>query len=314
MKGLRFLVLLGVGAVIKGLPMTLNINDSLLTFDPSESGPDSFLNVAEAFVADHGFHTGAGCVSNPSCVSALIVSQMKISSGIFLPNKYLDLVRRGLSGELHTSRLTRAADEALGFGGTAWPALATTMVPAGSLDSLRWMIETCVRENVPARNVLEAGVWRGGASIFAAAVLDTAIGDGGGDPWTVILADSFRGLPFPSSAMDSDEGWWWEQGLLKVPESEVVESFTRYLPHIPIFGDDAVFPSVEFQPRLSGRVFKGFVRDSMPRVCSSLPPPGTPRGDIAVLRIDLDMYEAYTDTSPSPTVSPLVDSWSWTTT
>ena len=269
-------------------------------FDPL-NGPYSYRAIANDFAALHGLHTDAGCTSDQSCtVSSRIVDQMERLSGVSspVPNPYLDLLLRGLSGELHTTRLSQAANKALGFK-SVWPALATTMVPAVSLEGLRWMIETCVRDNVPARNIFEAGVWRGGSIIYSSAVLDEAIGGTAtgavADPWTVIICDSFRGLPLPSSPLDADDGWWWQQGLLKVPESEVLEAWTRYLPHIPIFGSDAVYPDVESRPRLSARVFKGWVRESMPRVNSSLPPPGTPQGDIAILRIDLDMYEAYTD-------------------
>ena len=80
------------------------------------------------------------------------------------------------------------------------------------------MVETVVAEGVPARVVLESGVWRGGASIFGAAVLEEALaapgarsggggGGGGGGGWAVVLCDSFRGLPL-TSLEGEDTDWW----------------------------------------------------------------------------------------------------------
>ena len=91
-------------------------------------------------------------------------------------------------------------------------------------------------EGVAATNILEAGVWRGGASLYAAAVLRRSLarraavtsssssaaaavgaataGSLESLPWTVVLCDSFQGLPLPSSPEDSS--WWWSQAKLKV--------------------------------------------------------------------------------------------------
>jgi O-methyltransferase len=46
------------------------------------------------------------------------------------------------------------------------------MIGAVGLRNIRWVLETVIRDNVPG-DFLEAGVWRGGASIFARAVLDS---------------------------------------------------------------------------------------------------------------------------------------------
>jgi hypothetical protein len=89
-------------------------------------------------------------------------------------DNYLNLLLSSIKGKFHTRRLNDAANTALGFP-SHWPALIVSMVDEHALESLRWMLETAVLEGLPARTVLEAGVWRGGTAIFSAAVLKQAL-------------------------------------------------------------------------------------------------------------------------------------------
>ena len=72
------------------------------------------------------------------------------------------------------------------------PGYAHTMIGMRRLDSLQACIETVLRENVPG-DLIETGVWRGGACIFMRAVLAA---NGVADR-RVFVADSFEGLPAP---------------------------------------------------------------------------------------------------------------------
>ena len=54
--------------------------------------------------------------------------------------------------------------------GVDWPPLAETMIGLKRLDHLQSVIETILHEDIPG-DLLEAGVWRGGATIFMQAVL-----------------------------------------------------------------------------------------------------------------------------------------------
>src|SRR5437762_801966 len=54
--------------------------------------------------------------------------------------------------------------------GTDWPSLAHTMIGARRLDHLHQCCETVIGEGVPG-DLIETGVWRGGACIFMRAVL-----------------------------------------------------------------------------------------------------------------------------------------------
>lgn len=152
--------------------------------------------------------------------------------------------------------------------GLDWPATALTMVGRQRLRSLRETIESVLDEGV-AGDLIEAGVWRGGASIFARAVLAAR----GVTDRKVIVADSFEGLPPPDPAYPID-GYsmlhTYEQ--LAVSLEEVRANFDRF----GLLDDQVVF-------------LKGWFRDTMPLVASP---------QLAVLRLDGDLYES--------TIDPLV--------
>jgi O-methyltransferase len=72
------------------------------------------------------------------------------------------------------------------------PGEAETMVGLKRLDNLQSCITDVIQRGVPG-DLLEAGVWRGGAVIFMRGVLE-AYGDADRVVWA---ADSFQGLPQP---------------------------------------------------------------------------------------------------------------------
>jgi O-methyltransferase len=78
--------------------------------------------------------------------------------------------------------------------GRDWPLNALTMVGLRRLDDLQSCVETVVREGVEG-DLIEAGSWRGGASILMRATLDAL----GADERTVWVADSFQGFPAPEA-------------------------------------------------------------------------------------------------------------------
>jgi O-methyltransferase len=147
--------------------------------------------------------------------------------------------------------------------GLDWPVHAETMVGLRRLDNLHECIRTIIRDNVPG-DLVETGVWRGGASIFMKGVL-TAYGETR-DLW---LADSFEGLPAPDEAnFPSDKGWRFDKAswYLAVSEDQVRENFKRY---------ELLDEHVKF--------VKGWFRDTL----GSLPV-----SQISLLRLDGDLYES----------------------
>ena len=61
-------------------------------------------------------------------------------------------------------------DQAARADGRDWPAEADTMIGLKRLENLQYCVTEVIRKNVPG-DLIETGVWRGGASIFMRAVL-----------------------------------------------------------------------------------------------------------------------------------------------
>lgn len=147
--------------------------------------------------------------------------------------------------------------------GHARAANAETMIGLARLDNIERCADAIFRDGVPG-DFLEAGVWRGGSCIFMRALIDDQPGR------RVWVADSFEGLP-PSThpidvACDSEYKAW---GSLAVSRAEVESNFRRY---------NLLDSRVCFLP--------GFFRDTLPG----------PVDDLALLRVDGDMYESVTQT------------------
>jgi O-methyltransferase len=147
--------------------------------------------------------------------------------------------------------------------GADWPLTAETMIGLARLDQLQAAIEDVLANDVPG-DLIETGAWRGGASIFMRAVLATHRVD----DRVVWVADSFEGLPRPNAdEFPVDEGdQHWTHGYLAISIDEVRANFSRYG-----MLDDQV------------RFLQGWFRDTLP---------GAPIQQLAVLRLDGDMYES----------------------
>ena len=177
---------------------------------------------------------------------------------VFRPIERL-LARRGL--ELVR---TRRDDPALRVEGKDWPSQAETMVGVKRLDNVEHCLARELRDGVPG-DLMEAGVWRGGACIFMRAVL-RAYGDNDRVVW---LADSFEGLPEPDpDRFPADAGFHLSRynAVLGVSLDQVKANFERY-----DLLDDRV------------RFLKGWFRDTLP---------DAPVGRLALLRLDGDLYES----------------------
>lgn len=109
--------------------------------------------------------------------------------------------------------------------GSDWPYSGLSMVGLKRLDDLQACIESVVADGVEG-DVIEAGAWRGGASILARATLDSL----GADERTVWVADSFRGLPPPDpKAFPQDRHLDLSYvDFLAVPAEEVLDYFARF--------------------------------------------------------------------------------------
>ena len=181
---------------------------------------------------------------------------------------YLDLMERVLVGEIYEDPsqdpfAEKRFDPARRAVGRDWPLRAHTMIGSRRLANLRELTEQVVQRGVPG-DLIETGVWRGGACIMMRAVLAAY----GIRDRRVFLADSFEGLPKPDAAnFPADEGdIHHTYPELAVPMEEVQNNFRRY----GLLDDQVVF-------------LKGWFQETLPRV---------PTEQLAILRLDGDMYES----------------------
>lgn len=100
----------------------------------------------------------------------------------------LEIDRKARRGLMIVKR--RPFDAARRENGTDWPMFGYTMIGRRRLDNLQACIEAVIAEQIPG-DIVETGVWRGGAMIFARAVLKV---NGVADR-RIWCADSFEGLP-----------------------------------------------------------------------------------------------------------------------
>ena len=187
---------------------------------------------------------------------------------------YLDLIERCLTNTIYGDGYTgvglpgveRPFDPSLREFGRDWPKRAHTMIGAARLRNLRDLVATAISEGVPG-DLIETGVWRGGACILMRATL-AAFGDLGR---RVFVADSFEGLPAPDAqaypADLGDKHHTIEE--LSISLDEVKANFAKY----GLLDNRVVF-------------LKGWFKDTLR---------AAPIERLAVLRLDGDMYESTTD-------------------
>lgn len=174
--------------------------------------------------------------------------------------------------------------------GHAWPRQATTMIGRPRLDNIRFCVENVLTNGVPG-DVIETGVWKGGASIYMRAILKA---------WNVRdrmvwAADSYKGLPAPdldTYAIDGTAYPYHEHNdVLGISLEEVKANFAR----VELLDDQVSF-------------LKGWFKDTLPRLANQT---------WAVIRLDGDLYESTIQalTNLYPNLSPrgwlIVDDYNW---
>ena len=142
-----------------------------------------------------------------------------------------------------------------------------TMLSVERLNNLQTCVETALAEGVPG-DFIEAGVWRGGATILMRAVLAAYhVTDR-----TVWVADSFQGFPTRLGSIDaqgSDFTGGLGADLFRVDADEVRRNFSRY-------------------GLLDGQVqfVIGWFSETLGR---------SPISALAVLRVDCDLFQSTWD-------------------
>jgi len=151
--------------------------------------------------------------------------------------------------------------------GRDYPATAETMIGLKRLDNLQECITDVLRKGVQG-DFLEAGAWRGGATIFMRAMLQV----NNVKDRVVWVADSFEGLPKPDEInFPADKGdlHYTRSDVLAVGVDQVKANFRRY----GLLDDQVKF-------------LVGWFKDTLPK---------SPVEKLAILRLDADMYESTTE-------------------
>ena len=145
------------------------------------------------------------------------------------------------------------------------------MLPLVRLDNLRTCIEDVIARGVPG-DLIETGVWRGGATIFMRAVLRAH----GVTDRTVWVADSFEGLPRPDAEKFPLEAKTHDGVVMRKAYKHFASGVDE------VRGNFAAFGLLDEQVQF----LKGWFKDTLPTA---------PIGALAVLRLDGDYYESTMD-------------------
>ncbi|MEX1019737.1 MAG: TylF/MycF/NovP-related O-methyltransferase [Litorilinea sp.] len=207
-----------------------------------------------------------------------------------LRDRYLDLLKRtvtntiyqdvplwiGISDDFHDTAPTRFVLKYRELGRDC-PSTAHTSIGYRRLENIRTCIEHILQDDIPG-DLIETGVWRGGALIYMRGVLASY----GITDRIVWGADSFEGLPVIDETAHPIDYKIWRTNRLRfaASQAEVEENFRRY-----DLWDDQV------------RLLPGWFKDTLPTA---------PVERLALLRLDGDYYESTTDalTHLYPKLSP----------
>nr|QBK90540.1 MAG: macrocin o-methyltransferase [Pithovirus LCPAC104] len=145
--------------------------------------------------------------------------------------------------------------------GKYWPSRAHSMLGIKRIDNIQEMFDYVINNKIEG-DLLEAGVWRGGAAIFMA-----GLNKCNNQNRKIFVADSFEGLPKPDSKYESDiNDIHHTLSFLAVSLEDVKSNFKKY----NLLDDNVIF-------------IKGFFENSL-------------KSDyiekLAILRVDGDMYSS----------------------
>jgi hypothetical protein len=188
---------------------------------------------------------------------------------------YLDLLKRSLTGTIFGSEPDTEQDNELRFVHQFVQHYirgeAVSMLPVVRFDNVQSCLASVLSDGIPG-DVIETGVWRGGATIFMRAMLKVH----GVTDRTVWVADSFEGLPVPDADKFPIEAKAVTGPMMKTQMNNLAASLEDVQANFRAYGmlDDRV------------RFLKGWFKDTLPNA---------PIERLAMLRLDGDLYESTMD-------------------
>ncbi len=146
--------------------------------------------------------------------------------------------------------------------GKDWPVTAESMIGLKRMNQLHDALRVIENEDIPG-DIVETGIWRGGALIFAASFLEIY----GVKGRKIFGCDSFEGLPKPSTAYPVDLGdIHYQFDYLSVAIEQVRRNLKKY---------NVSLDSVT--------LVKGWFSDTLHKLDTD---------KVAILRLDGDMYSS----------------------
>lgn len=172
------------------------------------------------------------------------------------------IVNRKFSKKFQIVRTAEPVNLESRFLGRDWPMTAESMIGMSRMNQLHDALDQIRLKNVEG-DIVETGIWRGGAVIFISTYLTIY----GMTDRIIYGCDSFEGLPTPEEKYPEDRGDTHSTiEILAVSKEEVENNFKKY--------------------NLSTsniKLVKGWFEDTLPKL---------PVEKIAILRLDGDMYSS----------------------
>jgi Macrocin-O-methyltransferase (TylF) len=190
-------------------------------------------------------------------------------------NLYLDLLKRSLTNTLFAAEPDADQENELRFVHDFIHHYintpAVSMLPVKRFDHLQSCIEDVLARGIPG-DLIEAGVWRGGATIFMRAVLKAY----GAIDKTVWVADSFEGLPEPDAEKFPLEAKAHRGPVMTKTYKHLAAGLEEVQRNFRAYGmlDDQV------------QFLKGWFKDTLPNA---------PIDALSIMRLDGDFYESTRD-------------------
>jgi demethyldecarbamoylnovobiocin O-methyltransferase len=146
-----------------------------------------------------------------------------------------------------------------------WPKEAETMIGLKRMDNIQYCIKEILKNNIPG-DLIETGVWRGGACIFMRGILRVC----GITDRKIFVADSFKGFPdIDELEYPMDKGaTFLREPMLSVSRKQVEENFRKY----GLLDKQVVF-------------IEGWFKDTLPKL----------ENTFSLLRLDGDLFESTWD-------------------
>jgi len=188
---------------------------------------------------------------------------------------YLDLLKRSLTNTIHQPEPDADDERQLRyvtkFIGHYMQGPAVSMLPLARMHNLEHCVIDVLRNDVPG-DLIETGVWRGGATIFMRGILE-AMGVTDRKIW---VADSFEGLPAPDPVRSPKEAQAHQGSVMVKQYKHFAAGLEEVKANFAAYG--LLDEQVRFLP--------GWFKDTLPVA---------PMNTLAVMRLDGDYYESTRD-------------------